>query len=261
MRAYAIGDIHGQIDLLHAAHARVAADRAEVGDADSPLVHVGDLTDRGPESRAVVDYLIKGHAQGQPWITLKGNHDNMFAMFLDDPFLPDPGLRAELHWLNPRLGGNTTLASYSIEDADKRMPDDVHAEAIKKVPKSHHAFLSNLPTSHRAAGALFVHAGIRPGIPLDKQLDEDLMWIRKPFHEDSRDHGLLVVHGHTPVKEAMHYGNRVNIDTGAAYGGPLTAIVVEDGEVHVLTDQGRIPLTPSEPKGLAKRLLGKITGR
>jgi len=244
MRAYAIGDIHGQLDMLHAAHARVAADRARVGDEDSPLVHLGDLTDRGPDSRGVLDHLIDGHAAGRPWVTIKGNHDRMFEMFLRDPQEHDPVLRPDLTWSHPRLGGNTTLASYGIQSPETRSDADLHAEARRVVPPAHAAFLAGLPLFHEAAGALFVHAGIRPGVPLADQAEDDLLWIRKEFHDDPRDHGMLIVHGHTPVDVPTHFGNRVDLDTGAAYGRFLTAAVIEDGQVWTLDDDGREPLTP-----------------
>ena len=98
---------------------------------------------------------------------------------------------------------------------------------------------------YAAKQALFVHAGIRPGVDLRAQIDDDLMWIRKPFHDDPRDHGVLVVHGHTPVRRATHYGNRVNIDTGAAYDGALTAIRLDDAGVWVLDEGGPRPLHPA----------------
>lgn len=250
MRAYAIGDIHGQLELLHDAHARIAADRKRVGDTDSPVIHLGDLTDRGPASREVMDYMIAGHGTGQPWITLKGNHDHMFALFLQDPNLPDPELRPDLTWLHPRLGGDTTLESYGILNVADRSPEDIHREALEKVPQEHLAFLKSLPFKYETAGAFFVHAGVRPGIPLDQQSETDLMWIRAAFHNDKRDYGPLIVHGHTPVDTPKHYGNRVNLDSGAAYGGPLTAAVVEDGEVWTLTAEGRDPLLA--PRGMAR---------
>lgn len=249
MRAYAIGDIHGQIDMLHDAHARIARDRQSVGDEDSPIIHLGDLTDRGPASRDVLDYMVAGHAAGQPWITLKGNHDHMFHLFLKNPLEADPGLRPDLTWLHPRLGGDTTLESYGITNVANRTPQDLHAEAMEKVPPEHAAFLASLPLTHRAAGAFFVHAGIRPGIPLDRQDPNDLIWIRGEFHNDRQDHGPLIVHGHTPVEAPRHYANRINLDTGAAYGGPLTAAVIEDRKVWILTEDGRDLLPP--PRGLA----------
>ncbi len=253
MRAYAIGDIHGQIDLLHAAHARVAADRAMVGDADAPLIHLGDLTDRGPHSRDVIEHLIQGTKSGEPWVTIKGNHDHMFSLFLSDPLAADPGLRADLTWLHPRLGGDTTLLSYGIEHAADRSPEDLHAEARDKVPAEHVAFLESLPLNYEAAGAMFVHAGIRPGVPLARQTAEDMMWIRKDFHASKADHGPLIVHGHTPVDAPTHYGNRLNLDTGAAYGKALTAAVIENGNVFVLEEDGRRPLPPPSAW---RRLLG-----
>lgn len=103
MRTYAIGDIHGHLALLDAAHARIAADRAATGDAAAPVVHLGDLVDRGPDSPGVIARLMEGIAAGEPWVVLKGNHDALFALFLDDPGAQDPGLRPDLSWLHPRL--------------------------------------------------------------------------------------------------------------------------------------------------------------
>lgn len=243
-RAYAIGDIHGHLDRLAAAHALIAADRRRTGDSDAPVIHLGDLVDRGPESAEVIEYLAAGPAAGGPWITLKGNHDSLFELFLRDPALRDPGLRAELSWLHPNLGGVATLASYGIAAADRRAPRDLAEEAAVRVPARHRAFLAGLPLMHRMAGLVFVHAGIRPGIALDAQAPQDLMWIRKEFHLSTADHGALVVHGHTPVERPTHYGNRLNLDTGAAYGGPLTAAVIEGTAAWELTPDGRQPLLP-----------------
>lgn len=244
MRAYAIGDIHGHLGLLQEAHVLIARDRRLTGDDTAPVVHLGDLVDRGPDSAGVIDWLVAGPAKGGPWITLKGNHDFMFALFLDDPRAKDPGLRPDLSWLHPRLGGPTTLASYGIADVAARTLDDLHEEALAKVPPAHRRFLEALPLTHQTAGAVFVHAGLRPGLPLAQQKPTDLMWIRAEFHNDRRDHGGLVVHGHTPVDVPKNYGNRLNIDTGAAYGGPLTVVVIEDGKATQLTEDGRIPLAP-----------------
>lgn len=243
-RAYAIGDIHGHLDLLVAAHGLIAADRAETGDATAPVIHLGDLVDRGPESAEVIEYLLTGAMNGKPWVTIKGNHDHMFELFLTDPAAHDPGLRAELTWLDPRLGGDTTLRSYGIDVHRDRTPSDIWRDAQDRVPDSHRAFVAGLPLTFRLPGLLFVHAGLRPGIPVEDQDPKDLMWIRKEFHSFTGDHGMLVVHGHTPVDGPMHYGTRVNLDTGAAYGGPLTAAVFEEGRIFVLTPDGREPLTP-----------------
>jgi serine/threonine protein phosphatase 1 len=244
MRSYAIGDIHGHLDLLLHAHDLIAEDRRRTGDMDAPIIHLGDYVDRGPDCRGVIDFLAKGTARGENWITLKGNHDRMFARFLRDPHEPEEGLRADLSWLHPRLGGAATLGSYGVRNAADRPIAPVHAEAVDAVPRSHRDFLESRPTWHRRGNCVFVHAGIRPGIPMEAQTETDLVWIRGGFLEDTRDHGFLVVHGHTALDHPTHYGNRLNIDSSAAYGGPLTAVVIEGRDVWRLTDWDRVPLLP-----------------
>jgi serine/threonine protein phosphatase 1 len=203
-------------------------------------VHLGDLVDRGPESREVVEYLRRGPVAGGPWITLKGNHDFLFWLFLENPLGRDPGLRADLDWLDRRLGGVETLASYGVAEAGTRPLAEVHAEAVARVPRAHRDFIAGLPLILRRGGVALVHAGVRPGVALDAQADTDLMWIRGPFHAHKGDFGALVVYGHTPVEVVTHFGNRVAVDTGAAYGGPVSAVVIEDRVVAVLTEDGRM---------------------
>lgn len=242
MTLYAIGDIHGHLDLLHAAHARVEADRAREGTSDAALIHVGDLVDRGPDSRGVVQAMMELVAQDQRVRVLKGNHDNMFVLFAEDTPREDPHLRSDLSWLHPRLGGQDTLASYGI-DPDQPL-EALHREARKVVPPAHIAFLDGLPLSHVQEEVLAVHAGIRPGVPLPEQTQQDLIWIRAGFLDDVTDHGALVVHGHTTVPEVELHPNRLALDTGAAYGGPLSAVAIEGREVFLLTDQGRKKVQP-----------------
>lgn len=244
MRSYAIGDIHGQLDLLRKAHAWILADRARVGDAEAPVVHLGDLVDRGPDSAGVIDFLMGGQMAGQNWVVLKGNHDRMFVGFLDDPQARDPGLRSQYSYLHPAIGGGATLKSYGVANPADRPLAPVHAEAVDRVPPAHRAFLAGLPTWFQRGAALFVHAGIRPGIALDDQDETDLLWIRGPFHDHIQPHPWLVVHGHTAIESARHYGNRVNIDTRAAYGGPLTVVVIEGDSVFLLGPDERSPLLP-----------------
>ena len=244
LSTYAIGDIHGHADLLRAAHARIEADRRLMGDPEALIVHLGDLTDRGPDSAEVVAYLVAGPTGPDRWITVKGNHDYLFTLFLRDPYAKDPGLRPDLDWLDHRLGGAETLASYGVTDVTNRDSLDLQAEALARVPVAHRQFLENLPLSYARDGAFFVHAGIRPDVPLDQQDPTDLMWIRKPFHDDLRDHGPLIVHGHTVIPAARNYGNRVNIDSGAAYGGPVTAVAIAGRRVWEVTDAGRVELLP-----------------
>lgn len=243
MRSYAIGDIHGHLDLLQAIHARIAADQAVHGAA--PVIHVGDLVDRGPNSAGVVEYLRAGIAAGENWVVLKGNHDRMFTGFLANINHHDEGLRSDLSWLHPRLGGGTTLASYGVANPSDRPLLPVHAEALAAVPNNHRAFLETRPCWHRHGEVVFVHAGIRPGIAMEDQTEVDLVWIRKGFLDDTRDFGPLIVHGHTALDVPTHYGNRVNIDSSAAYGGPLSAIALDGRQVFQLTDAGRVPLLPT----------------
>ncbi|MGB4826814.1 MAG: metallophosphoesterase [Paracoccaceae bacterium] len=242
MRAYAIGDIHGHIGLLRHVHDLIADDMARHGPA--PVVHVGDLVDRGPDSRGVIDHLMRGIAEGCDWVVLKGNHDRMFSRFLDDPHDPEPGLRSDLSWLHPRLGGAETLASYGVRAAGDRPVEPVHRDAVAAVPQAHRDFLHARPAWHQIGEVLFVHAGIRPGIAIEDQTETDLVWIRGPFLIEAVSFGPLVVHGHTAIDAPTHYGNRVNIDSSAAYGGPLSAIVIEGREVFHLTVRGRVGLHP-----------------
>jgi serine/threonine protein phosphatase 1 len=243
MRTYAIGDIHGHLDLLQAQHALIEADRGGGAPGDL-VVHVGDLVDRGANSRGVVEYLMQGIARGAPWAVIKGNHDRLFTWFLADPARSDPGLRPDLSWLHPRLGGAETLMSYGVHAPADRPVVKVHADAVDAVPIAHRRFLESRPASLLRGEVLFVHAGIRPGIDLTAQNETDLVWIRKDFLEDDRDHGALVVHGHTAIDRVTHYGNRLNLDSGAAYGGPLTTVVIEGREVWHLTPRGRVPVVP-----------------
>jgi len=242
MKTYAIGDIHGHLSLLQGIHALIADDMAQTGAA--PIVHIGDLVDRGPNSAGVVEYLRAGIAGGAEWVVLKGNHDRMFSGYLGAIDHHDAGLRRDLSWLHPRLGGVETLASYGVRSAGDRPLAPVWEEARAAVPQAHREFLASLPTYHVRGEVLFVHAGIRPGIALANQTEDDLVWIRHDFLDDPRDHGSLVVHGHTAIDAPTHYGNRVNIDSSAAYGGPVSAIVIEGREVWQITPQGRVPLVP-----------------
>jgi serine/threonine protein phosphatase 1 len=237
---YAIGDIHGQIHQLDRVLTLIEAD----GGPAAQIVFLGDYTDRGPDSRAVLDTLIDGRDRGRNWTFLKGNHDRMFEWFMADPPRHDHYLMLNLYWLHERLGGDTTLASYGVDASGQRREKDVSADARAAVPQAHMDFLATLSLTHDEAGLLFVHAGIRPDIAIADQTEEDLLWIRQEFHNHKDPHPKLIVHGHTVISAATHYGNRVNLDTGAGYGDPLTAAVFEDGQVWTLTDSGRVPLRP-----------------
>lgn len=244
MRLYAIGDIHGQLDLLKAAHERIHED----GGADAVIAHVGDLIDRGPDSRGAVEYLLRGQQQGRPWIVTRGNHDRFLPAFLDQPDWIDPGLGSRQHWIDhPGLGAAATLQSYGVDPDQPR--EALLAEARRAVPRDHAQFLATLPLWYLHPMALVVHAGIRPGVGLLDQAEQDLVWIRKGFLESHADFGPLVVHGHTAQDSARYYGNRLNLDGGAAYGRPLCTAVIEPQGVFLLTDAGRVPMEAVPPEG------------
>lgn len=244
MRSYAIGDIHGQLALLRRAHSLIEADKRRVGDADAPIVHVGDLVDRGPDSAGVVRYLREGVRDGAPWVVLKGNHDRLFERFVSDPDWRDPKLSNGLTYLHPLIGGQETLMSYGLFRKTSFHINEAQAEARQAVPPEDLSYLRDLPLKFAHGPVLFVHAGLRPGVPLCAQDEEDLLWIRDPFLLDTREHGFLVVHGHTAIHRPMHYRNRLNIDSRAGYGGPLTAVVLEGRNSFLLTQDGRVPILP-----------------
>jgi serine/threonine protein phosphatase 1 len=246
MRTYAIGDIHGQLDMLKAAHAHIEADKIRVGDPDAQIIHLGDYVDRGPDSKGVIDYLMDGMANGKPWQAIMGNHDQMFCYFVRDGIAHDDEIKADLSWLNPRLGGDTTLASYGVTSVDGEFEAGMLASQ-KAVPEEHLQFLENLPLKIQVGNYVFVHAGVRPGVPLEEQTRNDMIWIRDGWLDYTGELPYMVVHGHTAIENPTHFGNRIDIDTGAGRGRYLTAIVVEDDEQFVITATGREALTKADP--------------
>ena len=211
------------------------------GGSDARVVFLGDYIDRGLQSRGVIEFLMNGLAENKNWVCLKGNHDQMFSLFMEDC---QAQLTADYHWLDDRLGGKETLASYGVTVGNNDHKQDVYMSSLAAVPAEHIEFLDSLPHSHQENDLLFVHAGIRPGVPIEKQDPHELLWIRYEFLEDKRQHPFLVVHGHTPVERAQHYGNRVNLDTGSGYGRHLTAAVFEETRCWILTDKGKEALSP-----------------
>ncbi|HEX4738079.1 MAG TPA: metallophosphoesterase [Allosphingosinicella sp.] len=223
-RAYAIGDIHGRLDLLDALLRRVEDDIAGRRPKKTYIVFLGDLIDRGPDSAGVVERLRTWRPRhGRP-VFLAGNHEEVLLRILggDASILPD--------WL--RFGGAECARSYGVDvDALRRMEDDEALEAIRaKVPRAHREFLANMADTFRFGDYLFVHAGIRPGLAVEDQDPHDLRWIRDPFLADVKEHGFIVVHGHTIVPEVEERLNRIAIDTGAYHSGVLTALGVEETE-------------------------------
>jgi len=232
---YAIGDIHGQLAAMTQAIEWIEKD----GGPEASIVFLGDYTDRGPDSRGVLDFLIQGRDAGRNWTFLKGNHDRMFEWFLQTPSRADPHLFTDLSWLHERLGGQDTLRSYGLDFSARRRLSAVHDEALRAVPKAHLDFLEGCPLTFETEDLFFCHAGIRPGVALCDQNEEDLLWIREKFLDFDGRHPKIIVHGQSPIAQACHYGNRVNLDSGAGYGHPLTAAVFEELRCSILTPQGR----------------------
>ena len=260
---YAVGDIHGYADKLDRALGLIEAD----GGPEARVVFLGDYPDRGPDSRGVLDRLIEGRAAGRDWVCLKGNHDRMFFRFLTEGLEHDDNIKSGLSWMNSRLGGPSTLASYGLPQGeggafllegnggretlssydlrgDELSLQELVIRARETVPQAHRDFLAHLPAWHEEGELLFVHAGIRPGVALEEQVEDDLVWIREGWLEDTRDHGWLVVHGHTALDAPEHCGNRVNLDGGAGHGRPLVPAVFEGRECWLLSEAGRVPLRP-----------------
>ncbi|MFD1342642.1 metallophosphoesterase family protein [Litorisediminicola beolgyonensis] len=230
---FALGDIHGHLGELERVLALIDEDPA----AGAPVVFLGDYVDRGPDSRGVIERLIAGRANGAAWVTLCGNHDRTMLDFLDGT-----GRGEGRFWLSRNMGGRATLASYGVDCPDTRPVSEIREEALQAIPETHIAFLRALETMHVTETQVFAHAGIRPGVPLDAQDEADLLWIRDPFLDETGDHGRLVVHGHTAIDAPIHYGNRLNMDGGAAYGRPLHAAVLLGRDAFVLTAFGRARL-------------------
>ena len=247
-RIYAIGDIHGMLDTLREVHEWIARDRAEHPWRDSTIVHLGDYTDRGPDSRGVLDWLIA--TDGPDRVNLMGNHDRMFASYAARPGWQDPRLYRHkgYHYLHPVIGGAATLASYGIEMPAEPLPleraADFHDHAAAAIPQAHVDFIHGLALSHRIGDYLFVHAGIDPDRALDDQHVEDLLWRREGWLDWSGTLPVTVVHGHTVVQHPEHHGYRIGIDTGAVFGGSLTCLVLDGPEVGVLTGHNVRPLIP-----------------
>ena len=234
---YVIPDIHGYLDKLEAALLLV---ELEAG-VDARIVFLGDLVDRGPDSRGVIETVRKGIAQGRDWTVIRGNHDQLFLEFLDSGQITSPHLRDPMTWISKTMGAQDTLASYGITATE----DDPNWDAARQaVPVAHRDFLASLPLWLKTDELLFVHAGVEPGVPVEDNSPEQLMWMREPFLSDPRDHGRLVVHGHSPVDWPEHHGNRVALDGGAGWGRTLHVAVFEGRDCWLLDDQGRHALQP-----------------
>jgi predicted MPP superfamily phosphohydrolase len=240
-RLYAVGDVHGRDDLIAELLARIEVDSSSRQAAKTIIVFLGDLIDRGPTSADVVERLRKYRPPATRVIFLAGNHEEVLLRILDgdEQIVPD--------WL--RFGGAECIRSYGIDPGQlRRMSPQRAIETIRSaVPQTHAAFLRSFDDTFRAGDYLFVHAGIRPGVPLAEQARSDLRWIREPFLADRNDHGFVVVHGHTVREQIEEFNNRIGIDTGAYRFGVLTALGLEGTDRWYI--QASLPISDSATEG------------
>jgi serine/threonine protein phosphatase 1 len=227
VRIYAIGDIHGRSDLLSPLLRCIEVDCRERPVERALTVFIGDYIDRGLHSRDVIDLLLRWR-ESHGAIFLRGNHETFLPKFLSDSKTLD-------EWR--KYGGLETLLSYGLQPSISPNRDEQERLAnqlANSLPKEHFDFLESLEPCYNCGDFFFVHAGVRPGIPIDEQAEEDLLWIREEFLVHELPFERLIVHGHTPVEAADFRSNRINIDTGAFATGRLTCIVIEGSSITQL---------------------------
>lgn len=220
---YAIGDIHGRLDLLDRIQRQIADDAMHRAASCRQVIYLGDYISRGPDSARVVDRVREWLPEGFERITLKGNHEDLLLRFLDGE------IETGRHWLD--YGGLEAMAAYGVAIADREARDDASVIALgedlaARIPASHLEFFRALQTSHRCGDYFFVHGGVRPGVPLQDQSARDCLWIRKTFLNSDTDHGAMVVHGHSISDQPEIRHNRIGIDTGAYRSGVLSCLVL-----------------------------------
>lgn len=233
-RAYAIGDVHGRADLLCDLLRDIERDNEARGPAKTYLIMLGDLVDRGPDSRGVIEHLLHHPPRFARPVFIKGNHEEFFLNILkgDDRSIP--------HWLV--YGGYECAESYGLSRGFmlNATPHEIGDRLREVVPAEHVRFIADMGDSFKFGDYFFVHAGIRPGVPLAEQTSKDLRWIREEFLDDRTDHGMIVVHGHTIVSGPEQHSNRIALDTGAYRTGVLTALGLEGGERWFLSASGAL---------------------
>jgi serine/threonine protein phosphatase 1 len=227
LRIYAIGDIHGRLDLLDELLARISSDIALRPTARPLYVFLGDYIDRGSASRETIDRLIE-HGKTHESVFLKGNHELIAIKCLSDRGLFD-------QWL--RLGGLETLVSYGVPAetlANGKQIAELQSAFHGALPQAHFRFFRDLKNSFECGDFFFAHAGVKPNVELSRQKENDLLWIRGEFLTSTDDFGKIIVHGHTPTHEIEVAPNRINIDTGAFATGRLSCLVLEGEELSVI---------------------------
>ena len=222
---YAIGDIHGRLDLLGMLLAMIEADAAQSRSPQKTLVFLGDYIDRGPDSRGVVEVLLDGLPPDFEAHFLKGNHEALLLAFLDDA----SSLR---QWLVN--DAQATMQSYGVDvqllEREEALPETWRGAFAAALPDSHCHFFQSLTLMATFGDYLFAHAGLRPGMPIEAQGERDVIWIRREFLDSTEDFGKFIVHGHTPVTLPDVRSNRIDIDTGAVFSDRLTALRLEGNE-------------------------------
>lgn len=231
-RVYAIGDIHGRLDLLDSLLELIGQDDLGREAARTRMVFLGDLVDRGPHSKGVIDRLIEMRDSGVDAVFLLGNHDEIFLKAVSGDIKAARMLT--------RIGGRETILSYGMSPEDYQGYDfeELVRLLATLVPRQHVEFLSSFQDYIEIGDYLFVHAGVRPGAPLNEQRATDLRWIRGEFLESKADHGKMIVHGHSISDGVDARSNRIGIDTGAFASGRLTAIALEKQNSWFLTASG-----------------------
>lgn len=230
MRIYAIGDVHGHLQLLRKLFDRIRQDLENNPAAHYRIILIGDYIDRGPDSAGCVEYLINLMEEDENIVCLRGNHEHNL-----DAFLNDPTYYAESYFT---WGGKQCAESYGVSMASY---NGTRREVLQKceelkcnIPKRHREFFASLINSVTFGDYMFTHAGVRPGTALDKQTDDDLMWIRTEFLQHRGLYDKVIVHGHTPTYPMEILPNRINVDTHAYYTGILSCIVLENKEHRVI---------------------------
>ncbi len=230
LRIYAIGDVHGCLREFDQLIRKIDKDLKDNPVKKHQLVCLGDYVDRGPDVKDVIERLMKLDKSDRDTVFLKGNHEDWLLGFLDDP---DVMGASYLNW-----GDLLTLNSYGVENNPGAVNTDLAKAARRLIPTKHRVFLKKLPVYHCVGDFCFVHAGIRPGINLGKQLEHDLIWIRDDFLQHSKPFDRVVVHGHTPTNKPEVHPNRINVDTRCYDTGILTALVIEERDIRFIQTEG-----------------------
>ena len=236
LRVYAIGDIHGRLDLLEALARRIEAD-LKAAPTPAVTIFLGDYIDRGPDSAGVLDRLARRDFPTE-FLALRGNHEEVMLKFLEDPDILES-------WRN--YGGLESLHSYGVDVCPALRGTGYEAirnSFLQRLPRSHVRFLRDTAHSATFGDYFFCHAGARPGVPLDEQRPRDLLWIRDDFLAFRGGWDRVVVHGHTPVAEPELLASRINVDTGAFASSILTAVALEGSQRRIISTAstpGRYP--------------------